>query len=64
MTAMAAENHIVRVGNGENSCCIGFLANISMCGADQFSSAELSQQTLFEAADESAWSCREHNCYP
>ena len=52
MTAMVAENDIIRIGNRENSGCIGFLANIHMGGADQFASAELGQQTLFKAADE------------
>ena len=51
MTAMVAENYIVRIGNRENPCRVGFLSDICMCGADQFASAELSQQTLFEAAD-------------
>ena len=51
MTTMTADNHIFRIRNGEYPCRVGFLSNIGMRGADQFSSAELSQQTLFKATD-------------
>ena len=52
MTAMTADYHIIRVGNGKYPRRVGFLSDIGMSGANQFSSAELSQQTLFEATDD------------
>ena len=49
---MVAEDNIVRVGNGENTRRVGFLADVGMRGADQLAGAELGQETLFEATNE------------
>ena len=49
MTAMIAENCILRVRNREHAGRIRFLANVSMCGAYQFACTKLGQQSFLEA---------------
>jgi hypothetical protein len=52
VTAVVAEDHVVRIGYREYSGCICFLSYIDVSRTNQFTIAKLCQYAFFESADE------------